>query len=147
MIIDIETTGGSPKNSKITEIAIYKHDGEKVIDEFTSLVNPEIPIPPFIVQLTGINDSMVKTAPKFYEIAKQIIDFTEDCIFVAHNVGFDQAKLILNGDLRFLVDIHFPVGIVKITYEGYVIALLDCSINNQLKFLRVFNHYKCFVKN
>lgn len=100
MIIDIETTGGSPKNSKITEIAIYKHDGEKVIDEFTSLVNPEIPIPPFIVQLTGINDSMVKTAPKFYEIAKQIIDFTEDCIFVAHNVGFDYG--VIRAEFRSL---------------------------------------------
>jgi DNA polymerase-3 subunit epsilon len=100
VIIDIETTGGSPKNSKITEIAIYKHDGEKVIDEFTSLVNPEIPIPPFIVQLTGINDSMVKTAPKFYEIAKQIIDFTEDCIFVAHNVGFDYG--VIRAEFRSL---------------------------------------------
>lgn len=88
-IVDIETTGGSPKNSKITEIAIYKHDGEKVIDEFVSLVNPEMPIPPFIVQLTGISDHMVKDAPKFYEIAKDIVEFTEDCVFVAHNVGFD----------------------------------------------------------
>jgi len=88
-IIDIETTGGSPKNSKITEIAIYKHDGEKVIDEYQTLVDPEMPIPPFIVQLTGISDNMVRNAPKFYEVAKDIIEFTEGCIFVAHNVGFD----------------------------------------------------------
>lgn len=88
-IIDIETTGGSPKNSKITEIAIYKHDGEKVIDEYQTLVDPEMPIPPFIVQLTGISDNMVRNAPKFYEVAKKIIEFTEGCIFVAHNVGFD----------------------------------------------------------
>lgn len=88
-IVDIETTGGSPKSSKITEIAIYKHDGEKVIDEFVSLVNPEIPIPDFISRLTGITDRMVENSPKFYEIAKQIVQFTEDCTFVAHNVGFD----------------------------------------------------------
>lgn len=88
-IVDIETTGGSPKDSKITEIAIYKHDGVKVIDEFISLVNPETPIPPFIVQLTGISDHMVKDAPRFFEIAKQIVEFTEGCVFVAHNVGFD----------------------------------------------------------
>lgn len=88
-IIDIETTGGSTKVSKITEIAIYKHDGEKVIDSFITLVNPEMPIPEFISKLTGIHDKMVEGAPKFFEIAKQIIEFTEDCIFVAHNVGFD----------------------------------------------------------
>ena len=88
-IVDIETTGGSPKTSKITEIAIYKHDGVKVIDEFVTLVNPEMNIPEFIVRLTGIKDSMVQNAPKFYEIAKQIIEFTEGCTFVAHNVGFD----------------------------------------------------------
>tara|TARA_B110000027_G_scaffold47386_1_gene52017 strand:- start:296 stop:1666 length:1371 start_codon:yes stop_codon:yes gene_type:complete len=88
-IIDIETTGGSPKNSKITEIAIYKHDGEKIIDEYQTLIDPEMLIPPFIVQLTGISDKMVSEAPKFFEVAKKIIEFTEGCIFVAHNVGFD----------------------------------------------------------
>lgn len=92
-IVDIETTGGSPKNSKITEIAIYKHDGEKVIDEYETLVNPEIPIPKFIANLTGINDEMVRSAPKFYEIAKSIVEFTEGCVFVAHNVGFDYGVL------------------------------------------------------
>jgi DNA polymerase-3 subunit epsilon len=88
-IVDIETTGGSPKDSKITEIAIYKHDGTQVIDEFVTLVNPEMRIPEFIVRLTGINDKMVESAPRFYELAKEIVEFTEDCIFVAHNVGFD----------------------------------------------------------
>lgn len=92
-IVDIETTGGSPKSSKITEIAIYKHDGEKIIDEYVSLVNPEIPIPPFIVRLTGISDEMVKNSPKFYEIAKDIVKFTDDCVFVAHNVAFDYSIL------------------------------------------------------
>lgn len=92
-IVDIETTGGSPKNSKITEIAIYKHDGEKVIDEFVTLVNPEIPIPMFIVKLTGISDEMVSNAPKFFEIAKSIVEFTEDCVFVAHNVSFDYSVI------------------------------------------------------
>ena len=89
VIIDIETTGGSPKSSKITEIAIYKHNGVSVIDEFSSLVDPEMKIPEFIVRLTGISDKMVEGQPKFFEIAKKIIEFTEGCIFVAHNVGFD----------------------------------------------------------
>ena len=88
-IVDIETTGGSPKSSKITEIAIYKHDGKEVIDEYVTLINPEMRIPPFIVNLTGINDEMVQDSPKFYEVAKDIVEFTKDCVFVAHNVGFD----------------------------------------------------------
>jgi len=88
-IVDIETTGGSPKNSKITEIAVYVHDGKEIVDEFVSLVNPETKIPEFITKLTGISDKMVSEAPKFYEIAKKVIEITENCIFVAHNVGFD----------------------------------------------------------
>src|SRR5690606_20698908 len=88
-VIDVETTGGNPKSSKITEIAIYRHDGEKVIDAFVSLVNPETPIPDFVSKLTGIRDDMVVNAPKFYEIARKIVEFTKDTVFVAHNVGFD----------------------------------------------------------
>lgn len=106
-ITDIETTGGSPKNSKITEIAIYKCDGEKILDEYTTLVDPEIPIPKFITQLTGINDEMVEGAPKFYEIAKDIIEFLKDTIFVAHNVGFDYG--VLRGEYKSLgYDFRFP---------------------------------------
>ena len=88
-IIDIETTGGSYKTEKITEIAIYVHDGEKVVDEFVSLVNPEQGIPYFISNLTGITNEMVADAPKFYEIAKKVVEITEDTIFVAHNANFD----------------------------------------------------------
>lgn len=88
-IVDIETNGGSLRNSKITEIAVYRHDGEKVIDTFLTLIDPESYIPPFITQLTGISNDMVVGAPKFYEIAKQLISITEDAIFVAHSVNFD----------------------------------------------------------
>ncbi len=88
-IIDIETTGLSPDKEKITEIAIYVHDGKKIIDEFISLVNPEKPIPYFITRLTGITNEMVENAPRFYEIAKKIIELTENRIFVAHNAEFD----------------------------------------------------------
>jgi DNA polymerase-3 subunit epsilon len=88
-VVDIETTGGSPRSSKITEIAIYLHDGTRIVDEFVSLVNPDMPIPSFISNLTGISDKMVADSPRFHEIAKKIVEFTEDCVFVAHNVGFD----------------------------------------------------------
>ncbi|MDH3382025.1 MAG: 3'-5' exonuclease, partial [Flavobacteriaceae bacterium] len=88
-IIDIETSGGKFNEEGITEIAIYKFDGEHVVDKFISLVNPERLIDPFVVQLTGITDQMVRNAPKFYEIAKRILEITNDCVFVAHNVSFD----------------------------------------------------------
>ena len=88
-IVDIETTGGSARNEKITEIAIFQHDGEKITGEFVTLVNPERNIPYFITNLTGISNEMVEDAPKFYEIAKDIIGFTEGRIFVAHNARFD----------------------------------------------------------
>ncbi len=88
-ILDIETTGGSPKVEKITEIAVYVHDGKKIISEFTTLINPERNIPYFITNLTGITNAMVANSPKFYEIARKIIEITEDCILVGHNIRFD----------------------------------------------------------
>ncbi len=88
-IIDIETTGSNAGTGRITEIAIYIHDGKSIVDEFCSLINPECEIPPFISKLTGITNEMVENAPKFYEVAKQIVNITEDTIFVAHNASFD----------------------------------------------------------
>ena len=88
-IVDIETTGGSPTHEKITEVAVYVFDGENIIDEYSTLINPEKKIPYFITNLTGITNEMVADAPKFYEIAKHIVELTENCIFVGHNVSFD----------------------------------------------------------
>ena len=88
-ILDIETTGGQFNEEGITEIAIYKFDGHEVIDQFISLVNPEKPIQPFVVKLTGINNAMLRSAPKFFEVAKRIIEMTEGCVVVAHNASFD----------------------------------------------------------
>ena len=88
-ILDIETTGGKYDEEGITEIAIYRHDGEQITDQFSSLVNPQIEIQPFVQKLTGISSKMLRNAPKFYEIAKRIIEITEGCIIVAHNSSFD----------------------------------------------------------
>lgn len=88
-IVDIETTGTSARLGKITEIAVIVHDGEKVVDEFVSLVNPECGIPYFITRLTGISNEMVAHAPRFCEVAKRIVEITEGATFVAHNVAFD----------------------------------------------------------
>lgn len=97
-ILDIETTGGKYNEEGITEIAIYKFDGHEVVDQFSSLVNPEIPIQPFVVNLTGINNEMLRHAPKFYEVAKRIIEITDGCIMVAHNALFDKRILTTEFD-------------------------------------------------
>ena len=88
-IIDIETTGGSYRLERITEIAVFIHDGTRIIDEYSSLINPERNIPYFITSLTGITNEMVEDAPKFYEVAKKIVEMTEGKVFVAHNARFD----------------------------------------------------------
>ncbi|WP_299485690.1 exonuclease domain-containing protein [uncultured Allomuricauda sp.] len=88
-ILDIESTGGKYNEEGIMEIAIHKFDGHKVVDKFMSLVNPEREIQPFVVKLTGINNKMLRTAPKFHEVAKRIIEITDGTILVAHNAQFD----------------------------------------------------------
>ena len=88
-VIDIETTGGNHRWGSITEIAIYIHDGTKVREEFSTLINPQMPIPSFITQLTGISNEMVQGAPTFAEVADTIASLTEGSIFVAHNAPFD----------------------------------------------------------
>ncbi len=97
-ILDIETTGGKYNEEGITEIAIYRFDGRKVVDQFISLINPERPIQPFVVGLTGINNNMLRSAPKFYELAKRIIEITDGCILVAHNAEFDNRILTTEFD-------------------------------------------------
>ncbi len=88
-ILDIETTGGSPASEKITEIAIFFHDGQKVVDEWSTLINPEKNIPFFITGLTGITNEMVAGAPRFCEVAREIVERTENHTIVGHNVNFD----------------------------------------------------------
>ena len=88
-IIDIETTGGSSRIEKITEIAIILHDGSQITREYTTLINPERNIPYFITNLTGITNEMVEDSPRFYEVAKNIVELTEGRTFVAHNARFD----------------------------------------------------------
>ncbi|HSY60657.1 MAG TPA: 3'-5' exonuclease, partial [Cytophaga sp.] len=88
-IIDIETTGGHASGNRIIEIAIYNFDGETIVDSYHTLINPERRIPPFITSLTGITDEMVVDAPVFRDVAKEILSFTNESIFVAHNVNFD----------------------------------------------------------
>lgn len=92
-ILDIETTGGKYNQESITEIAIYRFNGHEITDRFISLINPERRIHPFVVNLTGIDNHMLRNAPKFHEVAKRIVEITEGCILVAHNAPFDYRML------------------------------------------------------
>ena len=97
-IVDVETTGGKYNEEGITEIAIYKFDGINIIDQFISLLNPEIPIQPYVQQLTGINNKMLTKSPKFFQVAKRILEITENTILVAHNSSFDYRMLKIEFD-------------------------------------------------
>lgn len=97
-IIDTETTGGNPSKDRVMEIAIIIHNGQRVIEQYSTLINPETPIMPFVVALTGISNDMVKDAPTFEQIAQRIFELTENKIFVAHNVRFDYG--ILRNEFR-----------------------------------------------
>ena len=89
-VVDLETTGGRFEEESAMEIALFKFDGLKVVDQIISLINVEDkPIQPYVQKLTGISPRMLVRAPKFYELAKRIIDVTKGCVLVAHNADFD----------------------------------------------------------
>ncbi|MFM2175496.1 MAG: hypothetical protein RLZZ527_572, partial [Actinomycetota bacterium] len=92
VIVDLETTGGSPKDSEITEIGAVKVRGGEIIGEFQSFIDPGLPIPPFITVLTGITDAMVIGAPKIGEALFSFLEFLgspDETVLVAHNAPFD----------------------------------------------------------
>src|SRR6188472_3916350 len=107
VVFDLETTGAKAPPCRITEIGAYRVRNGEVTEEFQTLVNPEMPIPWFITQLTGINDEMVRDAPLFADIVNDFLSFIGDSILVAHNSGFD---------MRFL---NHEIGRV---YENYRLA-------------------------
>lgn len=91
VVVDVETTGGGAgRGDRVTEVAAIRvHGSGEVLEEFTTLVNPERPIPPFITRLTNITDEMVRDAPRFDEIAGEVRRLLTGGVFVAHNVAFD----------------------------------------------------------
>ena len=125
-ILDVETTGGKFNEEGITEIAIYRFDGEKIVDQFISLINPEIPIQPFVQQLTGINNKMLNNAPKFFQIAKRILEITENSVLVAHNSSFDYRMLKIEFD--------------RLGYQFNISQL--CTVKLSKKIIPNLNSYK-----
>lgn len=93
IVLDIETTGMSRYYHKITEIAAVKIENNIIVDKFHTLINPQTHIPSFITRLTGIDDYLVKDAPKIYEVLPKLKDFLEEHTIVAHNAPFDKGFL------------------------------------------------------
>ncbi len=92
-IVDIETTGGYAGYHRVTEVAIYHHDGMVITDSFQTLLNPGRNIPNFIIGLTGIDNQLVHDAPAFADMAKEIFSWLDGRVFVAHNAHFDYSFL------------------------------------------------------
>lgn len=142
-IVDIETTGSKLSKDKITEIAIIHSDGQSIQDKYTSLIHPEKPVPYFITKLTGINNTMLSDAPKFYEVAKEIIRWTENRILVAHNVRFDYSflkkefnELAYNYNRKTLCTANFARKIMK-GHASYSLGKLCHDLNISLT-----NHHR-----
>ncbi len=89
VVVDVETTGLSPTEDRLTEISMMKIRNGVLIDEFATLINPLIPIPPYITELTGIDNLMVQDAPPAREIVPRIAEFLHESVFTAHNAPFD----------------------------------------------------------
>lgn len=88
-VVDVETTGGKPADTKITEIAIYITDGKNIIETYSTLINPRRPIDWYVIKLTGITNEMVSNERTFEDVSGEILNLLSDKIFVAHNVDFD----------------------------------------------------------
>jgi DNA polymerase III epsilon subunit family exonuclease len=93
VVVDVEATGAKTPPNRLIELGAYKIRGQRIVDKFHSLVNPEIPIPRFVAALTGISNEMVRRAPMFAEVAPRWLDFVSDSVLVAHNAPFDTSFL------------------------------------------------------
>lgn len=93
VVVDVEATGAKTPPNRLIELGAYRIRGGRIVDKFLSLVNPEIPIPRFVMALTGITNEMVRSAPVFADVAPRWLDFVSDSVLVAHNAPFDTSFL------------------------------------------------------
>ncbi len=89
VFVDIETTGGGYRTSRVLEIAVIRYENNEIVDEFSTLIDPETYVPSFITNITGITNQDIQGAPKFRDIAERLIEIMEGAVFIAHNVNFD----------------------------------------------------------
>ena len=93
VVVDLEATGAKMPPNRVIELGAYRISQGRIVDKFLTLVNPEIPIPRFVISLTGITNEMVKEAPVFADVAPRWLDFVNDAVLIAHNSPFDTSFL------------------------------------------------------
>lgn len=93
VVVDLEATGAKMPPNRVIELGAYRISKARIVDKFLTLVNPEIPIPRFVISLTGITNEMVKAAPVFADVAPRWLDFVSDAVLIAHNALFDTSFL------------------------------------------------------
>ncbi|MCJ7716303.1 MAG: 3'-5' exoribonuclease [Anaerolineales bacterium] len=133
--LDIETTGLDSQNDRIIEIGAVQFSDSKILEEFNSLINPGIRIPPFISQLTGITDAMVRSAPPIEEVLDQLVDFVNDAPVVGHNVNFDLSFLKKQGVLKQnqAIDTYEMASVVLPAEGRYNLRALGQSLSVPMK--------------
>ncbi|HVF29845.1 MAG TPA: exonuclease domain-containing protein [Pyrinomonadaceae bacterium] len=145
VVFDLETTGAKTPPCRVTEIGAYKVEGGRIVGEFHTLVNPEMPIPFFITMLTGITDGMVKDAPKFCDVADDFLKFIGDSVLVAHNAGFDMR--FLNHEISRLHE-DYRLANPSLCTVQLARRLLPDAYNHKLKTLaeyfsvELINHHR-----
>ncbi|MDD3976046.1 MAG: 3'-5' exonuclease [Candidatus ainarchaeum sp.] len=138
-VIDLETTGLSPQKDKITEIAAIKVKNNKIIDKFECLVNPEIPIPVQITEITGITDSMVYRQKTIDKVLPDLNNFLKDSIIVGHNINFDYSflKNNLNKYLNLEID-NKTLCTYKLAKKIFP-KIVSCRLNSLCNYFNIEN--------
>ena len=143
VVFDLETTGFSPTRNRIIEIGAVKVENGKITDRFSTFVNPKVPIPPRITEVTSIEDSMVADAPEISTVLPEFLEFCKGCILVAHNADFDYSFICRKGEEQGL-DTQFTVvdtvGIARVLFPH----LAKYTLDNVAKVMKIslVNHHR-----
>lgn len=145
-VVDLETTGGTPENGRVTEIGVVLLDDFEVVGTYQKLLDPGMPIQPFVQKLTGITDEMVNGQPQFSAVAEEVAELLKGRIFVAHNVQFDSK--FLRAELRRCCIKMDPPRLctVKLTRRFFP-GLPSYSLHNLIMSLELpdFNHHRALA--
>lgn len=145
-VVDLETTGGTPENGRITEVGIVLLDDFEVVGTYQKLLDPGMPIQPFVVKLTGITDEMVSGQPQFNAVAEEIAELIKDRVFVAHNVQFD-CKFLCAEMRRACIKLNPPrLCTVKLSRKFFP-GFPSYSLHNLVESLELpdFNHHRALA--